>query len=42
MQLAGSLIHQHRVLPPCPSHGGAAAEGGLGEELHVMQVSGYA
>ena len=39
LQFARSLTHHHRV---SSSHAGAAAEGGPGEELHVMQVSGTA
>ena len=39
LQFARSLTHHHRV---SSSHAGAAAEGGPGEELHVMQVSGKA
>ena len=37
LQFARSLTHHHRV---SSSHAGAAAEGGPGEELHVMQVNG--
>ena len=39
LQFARSLTHHHRV---SSSHAGAAAEGGPGEELHVMQVKGHA
>ena len=39
LQFARSLTHHHRV---SSSHAGAAAEGGPGAELHVMQVSGHA